>query len=72
VVTRIESTRMMCDRVMTYYLTGEPLRINIAKRKTFLNSIIFLYVFKFGRRLLAKSFSLKCTQRFNMRNGVIY
>ena len=39
------------------------LRINITKRKTYLNSLSFLYVFKFGRESLAKSYSLKCAQR---------
>jgi hypothetical protein len=58
VVTRIESKRMMCDRVKTYYLTGEPLRVNIAKRKTILDSLFFVYVFEFGRGSRAKSFSL--------------
>ena len=48
------------------------LRINIAKRKTYLNSLSFLYVFKFGRESLAKSFSLKCAQRFTMKKGVSY
>ena len=46
--------------------------INIAKRKTYLKFDIFLYVFKFGRILLTKSFSLKCAQRFTMGKGVIY
>ena len=48
------------------------LRGNIAKRKTYLKSSFFLYVFKFGRGSFAKSFSLKCAQRFFMGKDVIY
>jgi len=47
-------------------------KVNIAKRKRYFNSLFFLSVFKFGRRLLAKSFSLQCIQRFTMGKGVIY
>jgi len=46
--------------------------VNIAKRKRYLKSLLFLYVFKFGKRLLAKSFSLKYAQKFNVGEGVIY
>jgi len=71
VVTIIESKRMMCDRVMTYYLTGEPLRGNIEKRKTSLKSHFFAMFLNLGGSF-AKSFSLKCAQRFSMGKDVIY
>ena len=46
------------------------LRVDVAKGKTYLNSLFFLYVFKFGKGSLAKSFSLKCAQRFTRKKYV--
>jgi hypothetical protein len=47
------------------------LRVNVAKRKTYLNSLFFLYVFKFGKGSLAKSFSLKRAQRLESTLRII-
>jgi len=49
------------------FKTTENTEVNIARRKTYLNSLSFLYVFKFRRGSLAKSFSLKCAQRFTIK-----
>jgi hypothetical protein len=54
------------------FKTTENTEVNIVKRKTYLNSLSLLYVFKFWRGSLAKSFSLKCTQRITIKKGVIY
>jgi hypothetical protein len=54
------------------FKTTETTEVNIAKRKRYFKSLFFFSVFKFGGRLLAKSFSLQCTQRFTMGKGVIY
>ena len=50
----------------------ETTDVNNSKKKKIFKILVFLYVFKFGRRLLAKSFSLKWAQRFTMGKGVNY